>query len=59
MNEDFLNQMSQAMQEYIERMYDVTTEVSTEGNLYERYRLRGHPLEIIRKDEQVFELNLN
>ena len=59
MNEDFINEMGRAMQDYLERMYDITTEVAPDGNLYERYILRGHPLEVIRKDNKVFELNMN
>lgn len=58
-NEDFMSAFQSAMQEHIERMYTITEEVSETGKLFERYRLKGHPMEIIRVDEKVFEFKLN
>lgn len=58
-NEDFMNAFQAALQHHIEQMYTITEEVSETGKLFERYRLKGHPLEIIRMDEKVFEFRLN
>lgn len=57
--DDFMREFERQIEDHVRQMWNVTEEVSDNGQLFTRAILKGHPLEMIHAGDKVFQLNLN
>lgn len=59
MFERFQKMIEEQIRQHVEEMWTVTTELNGNCELIERAVLKGHPLEVIKGERGVYQLNLN
>jgi hypothetical protein len=58
MNE-IVRRLQEQIRTHVEQMWTITEEVSERGELFQRAVLKGHPLEMVHTDNQIYTFNLN
>lgn len=57
--DDFMREFEKEINEHIEKMWNISEEVTETGSLITRARMKGQPMEIINAETGVFHLDMN
>lgn len=57
--DDMLREFEKELNEHIEKMWNISDEVTETGSLITRARMKGQPMEIINAETGVFHLDMN
>lgn len=57
--DDMLREFEKEINEHIEKMWNISEEVTETGSLITRARMKGQPMEIINAETGIFQLDMN
>lgn len=57
--DDMLREFEKELNEHIEKMWNISEEVTETGSLITRARMKGQPMEIINAETGIFQLDMN